>query len=183
MRKTGFTFAPEAGSERLRRVINKQVTEEDLLKTVEATLSAGWDKLKLYFMIGLPTETEEDLEEIVKLIRKVFTIGKQYKLSRISVAFSSFVPKPHTPFQWEGQDSMVQLKEKQNFLFKNLKTGKEQKKIFINFHKREQSFIEAVFARGDRRLGDVLLKAGTGLPFRQLVRLFQIRPVAGSINM
>ncbi|MEQ8170806.1 MAG: TIGR03960 family B12-binding radical SAM protein, partial [Candidatus Eremiobacterota bacterium] len=159
VRKTGFTFAPEAGSERLRKVINKQVTEEDLLKTVEATLSAGWDKLKLYFMIGLPTETEEDLEEIVKLIKKVFTIGKQYKLSRISVAFSSFVPKPHTPFQWEGQDSMEQLKEKQNFLFKNLKTGKEQKKIFINFHKREQSFIEAVFARGDRRLGEVLLKA------------------------
>ncbi|MEQ8189619.1 MAG: TIGR03960 family B12-binding radical SAM protein [Candidatus Eremiobacterota bacterium] len=159
VRKTGFTFAPEAGSERLRRVINKQVTEEDLLKTVEATLSAGWDKLKLYFMIGLPTETEEDLEEIVKLIKKVFTIGKKYKLSRISVAFSSFVPKPHTPFQWEGQDSMERLKEKQNFLFKNLKTGKEQKKIFINFHKREQSFIEAVFARGDRRLGEVLLKA------------------------
>ncbi len=159
VRKTGFTFAPEAGSERLRKVINKQVTEEDLLKTVEATLSAGWDKLKLYFMIGLPTETEEDLEEIVKLIKKVFTIGKQYKLSRISVAFSSFVPKPHTPFQWEGQNSMEQLKEKQNFLFKNLKTGKEQKKIFINFHKREQSFIEAVFARGDRRLGEGLLKA------------------------
>jgi len=143
----------------LRKVINKQVTEEDLLKTVEATLSAGWDKLKLYFMIGLPTETEEDLEEIVKLIRKVFTIGKKYKLSRISVAFSSFVPKPHTPFQWEGQDSMERLKEKQNFLFKNLKTGKEQKKMFINFHNREQSFIEAVFARGDRRLGEVLLKA------------------------
>jgi len=159
VRKTGFTFAPEAGSERLRKVINKQVTEEDLLKTVEATLSAGWDKLKLYFMIGLPTETEEDLEEIVKLIRKVFTIGKKYKLSRISVAFSSFVPKPHTPFQWEGQDSMERLKEKQNFLFKNLKTGKEQKKMFINFHNREQSFIEAVFARGDRRLGEVLLKA------------------------
>jgi radical SAM family uncharacterized protein/radical SAM-linked protein len=159
VRKTGFTFAPEAGSERLRRVINKQVTEEDLLKTVEATLSAGWEKLKLYFMIGLPTETEEDLEEIVKLVKKLVILGKKYKLSRISVAFSSFVPKPHTPFQWESQNTMERLKEKQNFLFKNLKTGKEQKKIFINFHNREQSFIEAVFARGDRRTGEALLKA------------------------
>jgi len=159
VRKTGFTFAPEAGSERLRRVINKQVTEEDLIKSVETALSMGWEKLKLYFMIGLPSETYDDLEEIIRLIKKVMTLGENYKIARLSVSFASFIPKPHTPFQWESQDTLEILKEKQNWLFKNLKGRKKEKKLFISFHNTEQSLIEAVFARGDRRLGEVLKKA------------------------
>ena len=159
VKMTGFTFAPEAGSERLRKVINKGVTEEDLLSSVETALSYGWKRLKLYFMIGLPSETEKDLEEIVNLVEKVMAIGKKHKLSRLSVSFSTFVPKPHTPFQWEQQNTVETIKEKQKWLLKRLKGRKKSKKLFISFHEPEQSFLEGVFARGDRRLGDVLLEA------------------------
>lgn len=158
VKKTGFTFAPEAGSERLRKVINKQVTEEDLLTSVETALKYGWKKIKLYFMIGLPTETKKDLEEIITLINKVVMLGKKYNFTGLTVSFSSFIPKPHTPFQWFPQDTIEILEEKQRWLFKELK-NKNKKKIFISFHNKEQSLLEAAFARGDRKLGRVLIKA------------------------
>ncbi len=159
VRKTGFTFAPEAGSERLRKVINKKVTEEDLINSVETALSYGWKKIKLYFMIGLPSETEEDLQGMADLIKKVMTAGNKHRFSRLSVSFSTFVPKPHTPFQWEKQDSIEKIKEKQKWLIKQLKGKKKNSKLFISFHEAEKSFLEGIFARGDRKLGKLLLKA------------------------
>jgi len=159
VRKTGFTFAPEAGSERLRKVINKKVTEEDLINSVETALSYGWKKIKLYFMIGLPSETEEDLQGMADLIKKVMIAGNKHRFSRLSVSFSTFVPKPHTPFQWEKQDSIEKINEKQKWLIKQLKGKKKNSKLFISFHEAEKSFLEGIFARGDRKLGKLLLKA------------------------
>lgn len=154
VRKSGLTFAPEAGTQRLRDVINKGVTEEDLLRTAEAAFSAGWSSIKLYFMIGLPTETYEDLDGIVECARKVLETGKKAgkRNAKVTVSTSSFVPKPHTPFQWEGQDSMETLREKQEYLKKKLKDNR----IKYIYHDVETSFLEAVFSRGDRRLADLL---------------------------
>lgn len=154
VRKSGLTFAPEAGTQRLRDVINKGVTEEDLLKTAEAAFSAGWSSLKLYFMIGLPTETYEDLDGIVDCARKVLEAGKRAgrKGVRVTVSTSSFVPKPHTPFQWEGQDGMETLREKQDYLKQRLR----DQRIKYMYHDVPTSFIEAVFSRGDRRLAGLL---------------------------
>lgn len=159
VRKTGLTFAPEAGTQRMRDVINKGVTEEDLERSVTGAFKEGWDAIKLYFMIGLPTETEEDLKGIADLAYKVLAIGKEIKKEqnskrpvRVTVSVSSFVPKPHTPFQWEPQDSMKVLKEKQKYLKGLLK----DKRIVYNYHNPDISFLEAVVSKGDRRLGQVL---------------------------
>jgi Fe-S oxidoreductase len=154
VRKSGLTFAPEAGTQRLRDVINKGVTEEDLLKAVEAAFRAGWSNIKLYFMIGLPTEEYTDLDGIVTLANKVITLGT--KLGRrnikLTVSTSSFVPKSHTPFQWEAQEEQSSLNSKQKYLREKLR----DKRIKYNYHDVHTSFIEAVFAKGDRRLADVL---------------------------
>jgi len=161
VRKTGLTFAPEAGTQRLRDVINKGVTEDDLFKAVSDAFEAGWNGVKLYFMIGLPTETQEDLQGIVDLAKGVVRCyhnvdpEKRQKGLKITISTSSFVPKPFTPFQWEAQNSIEQLKEKQNFLKKALRI----KNIVYNWHDPDTSYMEAVFARGDRRLGRVLLSA------------------------
>ncbi|MZP30133.1 TIGR03960 family B12-binding radical SAM protein [Heliobacterium undosum] len=162
VRKTGLTFAPEAGTQRLRDVINKGVTEADLMETVESAFSNGWTGLKLYFMIGLPTETEEDLEGIARLAEQVVYKGtgilreKGIKKSvRVTVSTSSFVPKAQTPFQWEPQAAMADLEEKQAFLKKRLR----DRRISYNWHDARISFLEAVFAKGDRRLGQVLHRA------------------------
>jgi len=162
VRKTGLTFAPEAGSQRLRDVINKGVTEEDLERSVTGAFEAGWDVIKLYFMIGLPTETEEDLKGIASLAHKVLNIGREIKKRqnargtlKVTVSVSSFVPKPHTPFQWEPQDSIEVLKQKQKYLRDLLR----DKKITYSYHSPEVSFLEAVFSRGDRKLGKVLKAA------------------------
>ncbi|MEW6622607.1 MAG: TIGR03960 family B12-binding radical SAM protein [Bacillota bacterium] len=159
VRKTGLTFAPEAGTQRLRNVINKGVTEEDIERSVRGAFEAGWDAIKLYFMIGLPTETMEDVAGIANLAYKVLNIGKEVKKSqgskrpiKITVSVSSFVPKPHTPFQWESQDSLELLQDKQQYL----KTLLKDKRIIYNYHHAQLSFLEAVFSRGDRRLGTVL---------------------------
>ena len=158
-RKTGLTFAPEAGTQRLRDVINKNVTDQDLKDVVEGAFAAGWSRVKLYFMIGLPTETEEDLEGIVELAHKVLAWGKEARSARrrpeVSISVASFVPKPHTPFQWMGQDSMDTLRAKQRFL----KARLGDRSIQFSYPRVEESFIEAVFARGDRRLGPVLERA------------------------
>lgn len=161
VRKSGLTFAPEAGTQRLRDVINKGVTEEDLLRTAEAAFRAGWSSLKLYYMIGLPTETYEDLDGIVDQAKKVLEVSRKAGIrgARVTVSASSFVPKPHTPFQWEGQDSAEILKAKQEYLRKRMRDNR----IKFIYHDVGASFMEAVLARGDRRLAELLewaVKAG-----------------------
>lgn len=160
VRKSGITFAPEAGSQRLRDVINKGVTEEDLMKAVEVAFDAGLDALKFYFMIGLPTEQQEDLDAIGDLISKVISLYKarRGKKPRITVSASVFVPKAHTPFQWEPQVRRQEVERRQSYLAKVLaKAG--GRSVKFNWHDSRQSFIEAVLARGDRRLGQVIDKA------------------------
>ena len=158
VRKSGLTFAPEAGSQRMRDVINKGVTEEDLMNAVGAAFTAGWSSVKLYFMIGLPGETDEDVLAIAKLAKAV-----QYKYqevtgrrgAKVTVSVSSFVPKPYTPFQWVQQDDIAELRRKQ-FL---LKDALKVKNITFQYHDSVTSVLEAVFARGDRRLGKALYLA------------------------
>jgi radical SAM family uncharacterized protein len=162
VRKSGLTFAPEAGTQRLRDVINKGVTEENLLLAVEAAFRAGWSNIKLYFMIGLPTEEQADLDGIVDLAKKVVNLGIKAGRSnvRLTVSTSSFVPKSHTPFQWEPQEEQDSLNWKQKYLREKLRS----KHIKYSYHDIHTSFIEAVLARGDRRLADVLewvFKAGS----------------------
>ena len=155
VRKTGFTLAPEAGSERLRRVINKGITEEDLLNTARDAFGLGWKVMKLYFMIGLPTETEEDIEAIVNLAKQTKQIAAQSGGGgrlKINVSVGTFVPKPHTPFQWNGQISMEESREK----IQSLKRMLPRKGINLKWHDPEQSFLEGVFSRGDRRLSNLL---------------------------
>lgn len=160
-RRTGLTLAPEAGTQRLRDSINKNVTEEDLLSSVRDAFAAGWDKVKLYFMIGLPGETDEDLLGIADLARKV--IAEYYKLPKekrrrgvnVLVSASNFVPKPHTPFQWAGQDSLEELKRKQQLL----KNALKMRGVDFSWHGAEISMLEAVFARGGRTLSATLQHA------------------------
>lgn len=158
VRKSSLTFAPEAGTQRLRTVINKGVTEEDLIRSVADAFSKGYSSVKLYFMIGLPTETEDDLRGIADLARKVVQTYDSLprvpgqKGVRVSVSASSFVPKPHTPFQWFGQNSRAELIEKQRLLKRLLKI----RGVDFTYHEPDLSFLEAAFARGDRKLGNVL---------------------------
>lgn len=161
VRKSGLTLAPEAGTQRLRDVINKGVTEEDLLRSVTDAFESGWSTVKLYFMIGLPTETDEDILGIADLARKVVAAYHQVPKDkrapglRITVSTATFVPKPFTPFQWAGQNSLSEIYRKQALLRDALKI----KGVTYNWHDPEVSRLEACFARGDRRLGQVLLKA------------------------
>ena len=158
VRKSGLTFAPEAGSQRMRDVINKNVQEEELLATCATAFEGGWTTVKLYFMIGLPTETIEDVEAIAKLGQAV--VDTYYKCPnkpkgksvRVTVSASSFVPKPFTPFQWEPQDTIPVLHEKQVHIKESITT----KKIQFNYHDADTSYLEAVFARGDRKLCKVM---------------------------
>jgi len=159
-KKTGLTFAPEAGTQRLRDVINKNVREEDLYEAVDAAFSAGWFQIKLYFMIGLPTETWEDLDGIAALARQVLEIGRQRlpkngKKPTVNVSVASFVPKPGTPFQWEAFNDQEVLLAKHSYLRKKLK----HPGIDFSAHDVRTSYLEAVFARGDRRLGRVVARA------------------------
>jgi len=156
VRKTGFTLAPEAGSERLRAVINKGITEEDLIRNAGDAYQAGWRLIKLYFMIGLPTETWEDVAGIAELSAKVRRSARGTGHGgEVNVSVGSFVPKPHTPFQWEPQIGLDEILEKQRFLRAELK----KRKLAFKWHDARLSFLEGVFARGDRRLSRVLLKA------------------------
>ncbi|MGB9780085.1 TIGR03960 family B12-binding radical SAM protein [Caldanaerobacter sp.] len=159
VRKTGLTLAPEAGTQRLRDVINKGITEEEILEATAAAFEAGWNNIKLYFMIGLPTETMEDVEGIVDLAYKIVDNYKKIKGNiknlRVTVSTSTFVPKPFTPFQWVAQDSIKKIIEKQDFLKKSLKS----KALKYNWHNPHMSFLEAVISRGDRRVGKAIIKA------------------------
>ncbi len=161
VRKSGLTFAPEAGTQRLRDAINKNVTEEEVLKTCRQAFAGGWSAVKLYFMMGLPTETLEDVAGIAELAQKVVNAFYENpdkpkgKGVTVSVSVASFVPKPFTPFQWEPQDTMAQLEEKQKHLLESVHT----KKIKVSYHQPHTSLLEGVLARGDRKLCAVLEEA------------------------
>ena len=161
VKKTSLTFAPEAGTQRMRDVINKGVTEEDLLEKVRDAFEGGWSSVKLYFMSGLPTETTEDLDGIADLARKVvaeyFNVPKPQRAKglRVTVSTSVFVPKPFTPFQWAAQDTVETVLAKQE----HLKQVLDIKGVTFHWHEPYVSFLEACFARGDRRIGAVLKKA------------------------
>lgn len=161
LRRSGLTFAPEAGTQRLRDAINKNLTEEEILETARRAFAGGWTSVKLYFMTGLPTETLEDIAGIAELGQKIVNCFYQNpnkpkgKGVTVSVSASCFVPKPFTPFQWEPQDTREQLQEKQKHLLSHITT----RKISLSWHDAETSYLEAVLARGDRRLGAVLEEA------------------------
>lgn len=166
IKKSGLTFAPEAGTQRLRDVINKGVTEKDLMSSARDAFLCGWNSVKLYFMIGLPTETDEDIEGIAKLAMGVVDVYRSVKGSarglRVAVSTSTFVPKAFTPFQWESQIPLSEIERRQ----KLLKTLLKSKNIFYSWHDGRLSFLEAVFSRGDRKLGKVLMLAhGKGCRF------------------
>ena len=157
VRKGGLTFAPEAGTQRLRDAINKNVREEDLLHSCRVAFEGGWNGIKLYFMLGLPTETDEDVLGIAELANQVLHTWRMYATNkargvRITVSTSCFVPKPHSPFQWEQQVTMDEYKRKVNLLRENIKA----KNVTYNWHDPDTSFVEAVLSRGDRRIADVI---------------------------
>ncbi|MBR6779628.1 MAG: TIGR03960 family B12-binding radical SAM protein [Clostridia bacterium] len=158
VRRSGLTFAPEAGTQRMRDVINKNVTEEEIMETSRKAFEGGWTAVKLYFMLGLPTETDEDVMEIAALARRVvdvfYNLPERPKGKSVSVncSASTFVPKPFTPFQWEPQLSQEGIAARQELL----KVSNKSKKVQISFHEMHVSFLEAVFARGDRRLSKVI---------------------------
>ena len=159
-KKSGLTYAPEAGTQLLRDVINKGVTDDDIFNSIEQALILGWKHIKLYFMIGLPTETYEDLDGIADIAKRIIDLN--YKINgpkggrfNVTVSASNFVPKADTPFQWEAQNSAEEFEEKHNYLAKKLKL----KGVTFNYHDNKTSAYEAVFARGDRRTGRLLYEA------------------------
>jgi radical SAM family uncharacterized protein len=158
VRKTGVTLVPEAGTERLRSVINKKLSDEEIRKALSFAFSRGWRLVKFYFMAGLPTEREEDLDGIVRLVREALDLGRSVLgvFPRIHISLSSFIPKPHTPFQWLGMEAEASLAAKQRLVRSGLARAKS---VEFKEHPLETSLLEAVFSRGDRRLNRVLLRA------------------------
>ncbi len=156
-KKIGLTFAPEAGSERLRQTINKNISEDELMKALTAIFERGWTSLKLYFMLGLPTETTEDVEGIIQLVDKVRSLGRKTtgKTPQMRINASTFVPKPHTPFQWVAQESEEELAAKHEIL----KAGLRRKGTRLSWQDPKTSLLEAALSRGDRRLGKVIYRA------------------------
>ncbi|MDP8999232.1 MAG: TIGR03960 family B12-binding radical SAM protein [Myxococcota bacterium] len=162
VRATGVTFAPEAGTQRMRDVINKNVTEEQLLQTAERVFSRGWQSMKLYFMIGLPSEREEDVRAIAQVGGRARATGKRAKKAvgapgtpKVTVSVSTHVPKPHTPFQWSAMDAPADIRRKQRWLDEEARLAG----VDLRIHDCEASWLEAVFARGDRALAPVLARA------------------------
>ncbi len=156
MRKGGLTFAPEAGTQRLRDVINKGVTDSAIEAAFDATFAHGWDRVKLYFMMGLPTEGREDLEGILEICGRAAAAAKRHKKrGDVSVSLAGFVPKGHTPFQWEAQLSREELRERGRWL----KSAVRDRRISLAYHEPEQTFLEGVFARGDASLAPALEEA------------------------
>lgn len=154
-RKASFTFAPEAATDRMRQVINKYISTEDLLQTAEDVYSRGWRLIKLYFMIGQPTETDEDVIAIAKLAKRVVEIGRRYhgNKAKVRVGVSTFVPKPHTPFQWAGLNDLVDIRRKQALMREEFGRARG---IIFNWNEAEETLMEAFLSRGDRRLGPVI---------------------------
>ncbi|MBW9206528.1 TIGR03960 family B12-binding radical SAM protein [Mumia sp. zg.B53] len=159
-RRSGLTFAPEGGSERLRKVINKMVTEEDLIRTVSAAYSHGWRQVKLYFMCGLPTETDEDVMQIGELAKKVIETGREVsgrKDIRCTVSIGGFVPKPHTPFQWAAQLDHETTDERLRKLRSSVQSDKRfGRAIGFRYHDGKPGTIEGLLSRGDRRVGRII---------------------------
>ncbi|MEG0370791.1 MAG: TIGR03960 family B12-binding radical SAM protein, partial [Clostridium sp.] len=161
VRKTGLTFAPEAGSQRMRDIINKGVTQEDLIDSVTSAFELGWSTIKLYFMIGLPYEEMEDVEGIadlsIKVVDAYYSVPKEQRKKglTVTVSTSSFVPKPFTPFQWEPQNSRDEFVDKQRLL----KSKMNNRHINYNWHDSPISFLEGVVSRGDRKISNVIIKA------------------------
>lgn len=155
VRKTGFTLAPEAGSERLRTAINKQISEAEIFQTVQQAFELGWQVIKLYFMIGLPTETDADIDALVDLCKRLARLRPKGKKHQINVSVGSFIPKPHTPFQWAGQRPLEDCRESLNRLRDRIRGPG----LNFKWHKPEISFLEGLFARGDRRLAPLLVNA------------------------
>ncbi|HJQ99169.1 MAG TPA: TIGR03960 family B12-binding radical SAM protein [Candidatus Polarisedimenticolaceae bacterium] len=157
VRKSGFTIAPEAGTQRLRNVINKNLDEAQILNACRLAFEAGWDLIKLYFMIGLPTETDADVDGLVDLAHEIHALGRRTAKGRrveVTLSASSFVPKPVTPFQWLGQDRLDNLYRKQDRIAARVRRG-----VRFKHHECETTFLEGVFSRGDRRLSSVLERA------------------------
>jgi len=152
-RKTNLTFAPEAGTERLRRVINKPLVEDKLYESIEMAFKHNWRTIKIYFMIGLPTETDEDLLGIVRMLKDIDRIALSYR-GKVRVTISPFIPKPHTPFQWEAQDSLAEIARKEDFI-----RSKIPRRIEFSARDPRISIIEGIISRGDRRLGKVIFHA------------------------
>lgn len=161
VRKSSLTFAPEAGTQRLRDVINKGITEEEILRGSSLAFEGGWDRVKLYFMVGLPTETYEDVKGIAKLasdiVDKFYELPKEKRNRGVSVTISSscFVPKAFTPFQWSAQDTCEEFLKKQHLL----KDSNERKQVKVNYHEPTVSSIEGILARGDRKVAKLIVKA------------------------
>jgi radical SAM family uncharacterized protein/radical SAM-linked protein len=156
VRKTGFTVAPEAGTERLRRVINKELEERVFFQGLSDLFSKGWKNIKLYFMMGLPTEREEDLRGILELTKKIASLGERERIHpNINVSLSTFVPKPHTPFQWESQISLEEMKEKLHLM----REGVRKNHLHFKWQNPHLSFLEGIFSTGDRNLSRVLVEA------------------------
>lgn len=172
-RHGGITFAPEAGTQRLRDVINKGITEEMIMKCVQEIFTHGWDRVKLYFMMGLPTETDEDLRAISDLSYQVLKLGRSFgrKRASVSVSVSGFVPKAHTPFQWERQNSILELQEKGRMI----KSQIHDRALSISYHEPEQTYLEGVLSRGDKRTCKVILRAWeTGARFDSWTEYFNL---------
>ena len=165
IRKSSLTFAPEAGSQRMRDVINKGLTEEDILRGASQAFAGGWNKVKLYFMLGLPGETEEDIKDIAHLAEKIaetyYEIPKEQRNGKcqITVSTSFFVPKPLTPFQWVSMNTMDEFLEKARIVNREIKDQLNHKSIKYNWHEAEVTILEGLLARGDRRVGKAVLKA------------------------
>jgi radical SAM superfamily enzyme YgiQ (UPF0313 family) len=159
-RRSGLTFAPEGGSERIRRVINKMVSEDDLIRTVTAAYSAGWRQVKLYFMCGLPTETDDDVLQIAEMARNVIRAGRTATGSRdirCTVSIGGFVPKPHTPFQWAGQLSAEATDARLTKLRNAIRADRDYgRAIGFRYHDGQPGIIEGLLSRGDRRVGRVI---------------------------
>ncbi|MFQ5987578.1 MAG: radical SAM protein, partial [Dehalococcoidia bacterium] len=156
-KRTGLTFAPEAGSERLRQAINKGVSEEELLQTIKTAAEKGWNGVKLYFLLGLPTETAEDVESIAQLVQKICRVGGKTGRGsfRVKVSASPFVPKAHTPFQWVSQNTEEELRAK----VEALRHGLKRSGAHLSWQDARMSLLEGVLARGDRRLSQVIYRA------------------------
>ncbi|MGQ9609634.1 MAG: TIGR03960 family B12-binding radical SAM protein [bacterium] len=157
VRKTGLTFAPESATERMQRVINKGISRDQVLSTIKDAFSSGWESVKLYFLLGLPTETDEDIKEIAELVKSALRTAQEFnKRASLNISVSTFVPKAHTPFQWERQITIEEIQQKQKLLLDNI--GRNNR-INISFNSPELSLMEGIFARGDRRLCRVLYEA------------------------
>ena len=156
-KKIGLTFAPEAGSEKLRRVINKNISDDELMETLRTIFERGWTSLKLYFMLGLPEETMDDVQDIVRLVDRIRTLGRSAagRTPQMRINLSTFVPKPHTPFQWVAQASGEDLAAKHEVL----KAGLRRKSTRVSWQDPRTSMLEAAMSRGDRRLGEVIYRA------------------------